>query len=73
MTVELTIGGYSPSMDLTNEHTVINAEYPNGRYTTDPVLALQWAEEFCAIANGSSNSPANDFEPRVWPRSNDIS
>lgn len=73
MTQLLTIGGYSPTLDFTNEHTVINAEYPTGRYTSDPDIAMQWAEEFCATANGDANSPVSDFEPRVWPKTNDIS
>jgi hypothetical protein len=67
---EYTIGGYSPSLDANNEHTVINAEYPTGRYTTDLELAKQWAQEFCEQANQDPNAPAHDFEPRVWVRIN---
>lgn len=67
---EYTIGGYSPSLDIDNEHIVVTAEYPTGRYTDDLALAEQWAREFCELANANPDAPANDFEPRVWTRTN---
>lgn len=65
---EYCVGIYSPTLDSTVEHVVVNGEHPRGRYTDNEELAKKWAQEAADIANVHPDSGATDWEPRYWPR-----
>ena len=60
-------GCYSPSLNMRAPHWVINAEFPQGRLTTELRQAWEWAHEDALHFNRPEElNGAEDWQAAVW-------